>query len=167
MSSAQVHTIQQLADFRGALLAFAHQGKAALGGVALELTRVQGWLENQLQHWQVEIRRAEEEVLQAKSELARRRWMAAGGERSVDTTEQEKALRRAQQWLEWAEGKKQKTRAWIRDFPQAQQDYEGRATPLLDALDHDVVRMATLLERLLGNLEAYTQMGGAPPGGTP
>ena len=164
MSSAQVNTIQQLADFRAALLAFADQGKAALGGVAMELTRVRSWLDGQLQHWGVEIRRAEEEVLQAKNELARRRWMAAGGDRQIDCTEQEKALRKAQMWLEWAEEKKRKTRAWIRDFPEATKDYEGRARPLQDMLEHDVVRMAALLERLVDTLEAYTRPAPAPKG---
>jgi hypothetical protein len=164
MSSAQVHTIQRLADFRAALLAFADQGKAALGSVALELTRLRGWLDGQIQHWTLEIRRAEEEVLQAKNELARRRWMAAGGDRQVDCTEQEKALRKAQMWLEWAEEKKSKTRSWIRDFPEAIKDYEGRARPLQDVLEHDVVRMAALLERMLDNLDAYLNTGPAPRG---
>ncbi len=158
MSSAQVHTIQQLADFRAALLAFADQGKAALGSVTLDLQRIRAWLDDQMLHWQAEIRKAEEEVLQAKADLARRRWMAAGGERSIDCTEQEKALRRAQQWLEWAEEKKQKTRTWIRDFPDATKDYETRARPLQDALEHDVVRSAALLERLVEHLETYTQI---------
>jgi hypothetical protein len=159
MPSAQVQKIQELADFRNALLSFAHSGKAALGGAALELNRMRGWLESQLQHWHAEIRRAEDEVIQAKAELARRRWMAAGGERSVDCTEQEKALRRAQAWLDWAEEKRQKTRVWIRNFPDATTDYEARARPMQDALEQDVPRMAALLDRLVGSLEAYTQIG--------
>jgi hypothetical protein len=164
MSSAQVHTIQSLADFRAALLSFADQGKAALGGVAMELTRMRGWLDEQMQHWTAEIRRAEEEVLQAKNELARRRWMAAGGDRQVDCTEQEKALRKAQMWLEWAEEKKRKTRAWIRDFPEATKDYESRARPLQDMFETDVVRMAALLERMVDTLEAYARPAPAPKG---
>jgi hypothetical protein len=163
--SAQVHALQQLVDFRAALLAFAHTGNAALGGAALELNRVRGWLEGQLKHWQIEIRRAEEEVHQAKGELARRRWMAAGGDRNVDCSEQEKNLRKAQAWLDWAEDKKRKTRDWIRRFPEATKDYEGRARPLQDALEHDVPRMAALLERLVDNLDAYIQIA-APPGET-
>jgi len=166
MSSAQVQTIRQLADFRAALLSFAHTGQAALGSVAQDLVRVRGWLDSQLQHWGAEIRKAEEEVLACKNELARRRWMAAGGDRQVDCTEQEKALRRAQMWLEWAEQKKQKTRAWIRDLPEALKDYESRARPLADSLEHDVPRSAALLERLVGHLEAYTQMAPPSAGGT-
>jgi hypothetical protein len=165
MSSAQVHTIQELADFRAALLSFAHTGTAALGGADLELNRVRGWLEGQLQHWTAQIRKAEDAVIEAKAELARRRWMAAGGDRSIDCSEQEKNLRRAQAWLDWAEDKKRKTRDWIRRFPDAIKDYESRARPLKDCLEHDVPRMSALLERLVINLEAYTQIGPAAGGG--
>jgi hypothetical protein len=167
MSGARVQSTLPLTQLQAALHAFAHGGKNALGGAALEIQRVQGWLEDQLQHWQAEIRRAEDAVLAAKSELARRRWMKFG-DRPVDCSEQEKALRKAQARLEHAEEKKARTRAWLRDWPDAVTEYEGQARPMLDALEHDVPRMTAWLARRVASIEAYART--APPtaeGGTP
>src|SRR5688572_7624873 len=108
MSSAQVYALQQLADFQAALQTFRDKAKAAMDGNAMEIRRSQDWLEGQLQHWKGEIRRAEEAVFVAKNELTRRRMMRIG-DRPADTTEQEKALRKARAWLEHAEDKRDKT----------------------------------------------------------
>src|SRR3954464_2717294 len=115
--SARVHEVEALATFQAALQTFRHHAIAALGSGEVELTRAQGGLEGQRQGWTAAFRRAEEDVLHAKNELARRRWMAAGGDRQVDCSEQEKALRLAQQRLEGAQEKLQATRTWIRELP--------------------------------------------------
>ena len=157
MSSANVHDIQALLDFRAALLTFAHHGKLALDAASTELLHVQTWLEGQLQHWTVEIRRAEEAVFVAKNELAMKKFMKVG-DRPVDTTEQEKAQRKAMAWLEYAEEKKKHTRRWLRDLPDAISEYDGQARPFKDVLEHDVPKMAGWLEQKAAALEAYAQV---------
>jgi hypothetical protein len=160
MSSANVHDIQALLDFRAALLTFAHHGKLSLDAAGTELLHVQTWLEGQLQHWTVEIRRAEEAVFVAKNELAMKKFMKIG-DRPVDTTEQEKILRRAIAWLEHAEERKKNTKRWLCDLPDAVSEYQGLSRPFMDSLEHDVPRMAAWLEQKAAALEAYTQT--APP----
>ena len=94
MSTAQVHALQRLAEFQASLQTFRDKAKDAMGANSMEINRTNDWLESQLQMWKGEVRRAEEAVFVAKSELTRRRMMRIG-DRPADTTEQEKALRKA------------------------------------------------------------------------
>ena len=116
--------------------------------------------------WKGEIRRAEDAVIQAKAELTRRR-MIKFNDRPPDTTEQEKQLRKAQARLAHAEDKRDNTKRWIRDLPDAIEEYDGQARPFNDMLEHDVAKMALFLEQKIAALEAYQQMMNPATGGTP
>src|SRR2546430_16943296 len=100
--SADVKSVQRLADFQSALQTFADRGKDAMSSNAMEIRRSLDWLESQLQMWKGEIRRAEDAVVTAKNELARKKMMRIS-DRPPDTTDQEKALRKAQARLAHAE----------------------------------------------------------------
>ena len=104
--------------------------------------------------WKTEIRRAEDAVIQAKTELARRRIIKFN-DRPPDTTEQEKALRKAQARLAHAEEKRDNTKRWLRQLPDAIEEYDGQARPFSDMLEHDLVKMSLFLEQKIAALEAY------------
>ena len=154
--SAQVYSLEKLLDFQAALATYAHQAKEALSSMELEIRRTQEWIEERLQFWHAEVRRAEEEVFKAKQELARRRMMRIG-ERHADTTEQEIALAKAQQRLAYAEEKRDACRRWLRDLPDAINEYQGFAGNYQSILESDVPRMNAFLDRKMDLLEAYTQ----------
>jgi hypothetical protein len=160
MSSAQVHSLQRLTEFQTALANFRQQAGEALCSVAVEVRRVQDWLEGQLGNWEAEVRRAEDAVIKAKQELARRRLQRVG-DRPADTTEQEVALARAVRRLEFAEEKRERTRQWIRKLPDEVLDYEAQANLFQGVLESEVPRMNAFLDRKLDILEAYTH-GAAP-----
>lgn len=157
MSAAQVHAVQRLADFRAALATFADRGKNAMSGNSMEIRRALDWLTEQLQGWQGEIRRAEEAVVVAKNELARKKMMRIG-DRPPDTTDQEKQLRKAQARLAHAEEKRDNTKRWLRQLPDAIEEYNGQAKPFQDMLDHDLTKMANFLIDKIAALEAYQQI---------
>ena len=161
MSTAQVHAVQQLADFRACLQTFRDKAKDAMGSNAMEIRRCQDWLETQLQMWKGEIRRAEEAVIAAKNELARRRMMRIG-DRPPDTTEQEKVLRKARQRLEHAEEKRDNTKKWLLKFPDAVEEYDAQAKPFLDLLEFEMAKMLGFLAEKQAALEAYQRTS---PGG--
>jgi hypothetical protein len=169
MSSAQVYSLERLLDFQAALATFAHQAKEALSSSDMEIRRTVNWLEEQLKSWHAEVRRAEEDVFKAKQELARRRMMRIG-DRPVDTTEQEIALAKAQQRLNYALEKRDACRRWLRDLPEAINEYRGHAVNYQSVLECEVPRMAAFLDRKMDLLEAYAQVAapdtppGAPPG---
>lgn len=165
MSSAQVHAVERLADFKSALQTFAEKAKDAMSGNQMEIRRSVDWLESQLLFWKSEIRRAEEAVIHAKNELARRKMMRIS-DRPPDTTEQEKELRKAQARLAYAEEKRDNAQSWLRRIPDEIDEYDGLARPFQDSLDHDLVKMIVVLEQKIAALEAYRQTA-PPPGGTP
>jgi hypothetical protein len=163
MSSAQIHAVQQLADFRASVQTFRDKAKDAMGSNLMEIRRCQDWLETQLQMWKGEIRRAEEAVIAAKNELARRRMMRIG-DRPPDTTDQEKVLRKARQRLEHAEEKRDHTKKWLIQFPDAVQEYDAQAKPFLDFLEFEMTRMLRFLEEKQAALEAYQRLNPAAGG---
>jgi hypothetical protein len=166
MSSAQVQSLQKLIDFQASLATFSQRVKEALTSNAVEIRRAQEWLQEQLNAWQVEVRRAEEAVFNAKQELARKRMMRFG-DRPADTTDQEIALAKARQRLAHAEEKRDATRRWIRDLPEAISEYDGQAVNYQGIVEMDVPRMSAFLDRKLDVLEAYAQVtrSDAPPAG--
>jgi chromosome segregation ATPase len=163
MPSAQVHALQRLAEFKAAVQTFTDKAKDAMSTNAMEIRRSQDWLEGQLAHWKAEIRRAEEEVFVARNELTRRKMMRIG-ENRVDTTEQEKLLRRALAKLAALEEKRDNTKRWIRQWPDAIEEYDGQARPFQDMLEHDMAKMLNFLEQKLAALEAYQRSNPASGG---
>ncbi len=159
MSTAQVYELQRLAEFQASVQTFTEKAKDAMSANAMAIRRAQDWLETQLDCWKGEIRRAEEEVNVAKNELARRRMMRIG-DNQVDTTEQEKILRRAKARLDFAEEKRDNCKTWLRKFPDAVEEYDGQAKPFQDMLDLDMVKMVDFLRQKLAALEAYRQLSG-------
>ena len=129
---------------------------------------MQQWLEERMEHWQLEVRRLEEEVFKAKQELALRR-MTRIGDRPADTTEQEIALAKAQAKLHHAEKKRAACRRWLRELPDAIAEYQGHAINCQTLLESDVPRMLAFLDRKMDLLEAYAQMvsSDAPSGERP
>jgi chromosome segregation ATPase len=163
--SAKVHSVERLADFKAALQTFAAKAKDAMSSNAMEIRRSQDWLEGQLDLWKAEIRRAEDAVVLAKNELARKKMMRIG-DRPPDTTEQEKTLRKARARLAHAEEKRDNAKAWLRQLPEAVQEYDGQAHPFQDALEHDLAKMIAFLEHKIAALEEYQRIHPSA-GGTP
>jgi hypothetical protein len=164
MSAAQVHAIERLAEFKAALRTFADKARDAMSGNAMEIRRSSDWLERQLGDWQAEIRRAEDAVVKAKAELTRKKMMRIG-DRPPDTTEEEKALRKAQLRLAFAEEKRDSTKRWLRQFPDKVEEYDGQARPFQDVLECDLVKMIAFLEQKIAALDEYRRVqseGGAP-----
>jgi len=164
MSTAQVHAVERLADFKAALQTFADKAKDAMSGNQMSIRRSFEWLESQLQQWKAEIRRAEELVFQAKQELARRQMMRIS-DRPPDTTSQEKELRKAQARLAHAEEKHDNTKAWLRRLPGDVEEYDGTARPFQDALEYDLAKMVLFIEQKIAALDAYRQIN--PTGESP
>lgn len=160
--SAEVASLQALIDWKASLCTFTAEAQEALSAEFMEVQRILVWLEEQLKYWTGMVRQCEEEVIQAKIELARWRLMRIGG-RPPDTTEQERALRRAQERLAEAEEKQENTRHWLRQLPDDVNDFEGPVRLLATLLDADMPKADVLLESKIASLEAYLQITGGGP----
>jgi len=159
MGQARVTSIDALADWKSALATFQDHAKDAVVAIDLEVRRKFDWLDDQRKFWQAEIRRREDELAQAKSELWRRKNMPII--EHPDCVEQEKALRRAQARLDEAHDKLEKTRRWLPALRRAADEYETHGRRLAAILETDVPRALAVLEQRINALESYVAL--TPP----
>jgi hypothetical protein len=170
--SANVRSVDALKDVKLALIAYSEDARAALTTVDMEVRRVRDWLEReQLTYWKNQVKRREEEVNIARSDLHRRR-LSAGNSDAISDTEQKEALRLAQRRLVEAEEKVATVKRWIPVFEHASAEYRAHSQPLGDHLAGSFENTLAALERMVGSLEAYLAINApvtaryAPPGGS-
>ena len=152
--SARVRSVNALEEFRGSWLNFGHKSLAALDLIWAEIRKTEAWLQTQVDMWAFEIRKGEEAVFLAKQELAKRKMMRFA-DRIPDTSEQEKAVRKAVARLEFAREKLAVTRRWLRDLDNELIEFEGPVRSLKNLLEGDVPRAGALLKSKIEALEAY------------
>src|SRR5262249_6266361 len=153
--SANVQSIQTLRDFKVAMVNFSEDARNALSGVEMDLRRMRDWLErDQLGYWQMQIKRRNEEVMQARADLHRRKISQQGSD-AVSDSEQKEALREATRRLRFAEDKGALIRRLIPQLHHAIAEYHSHSQPLGDHLTGGFERSLNGLERMILSLEAY------------
>ncbi len=163
--AAKVLSVQSLKDFRVAMITFTEEARNALGGVDMELKRMRDWLErDQLSYWQMQVKRRHEAMMNARTELHRRR-IAQQGSDAISDTEQKEALREAQKRLRVAEEKVETVKKLIPIFHHAAAEYTSRATPLADHLSGGMDKSLSSLSKMVESLESYLALKApsAPP----
>src|SRR5437868_3828747 len=152
---ADVRSIDAVRDWHAALTTYGETLAEAMAGVELEIRRAGDWLHEQLGRWQRAVRECEQEVVQAKAELAARKFPDWSG-REPDATVQERALRQARARLEHAEDQVEKVRSWIGRLPKMIDEvYRGPAHRLVNFLEADLPKGLAVLERRIVALETY------------
>ncbi len=162
--SANVQSIQTLKDFKVAMVNFSEDARNALSGVDMDCRRMRDFLErDQLGYWQMQIKRRNEEVMQARADLHRRKITQQGSD-AVSDTEQKEALREAMRRLRVAEEKVALIKRLIPQLHHAIAEYHSHSQPLGDHLTGGFERSLAVLERMILALESYvaTQAPSAP-----
>lgn len=158
MDAADVRSLDAVRELHAATCKFRSEIIDGLASVDLTVRRANDWLSDQLNFWQRTIRETEDEVFQAKQELAQRKYVGFDG-RVPDTTVQEEKLKRCQAKLRYAEDKVQKVRTWMRKLPTLVSEvYDGPAKHLAATVETDLPRGLALLERRIVALEEYLQI---------
>ena len=157
---ADVRSIDVIDRFRANLVGFVDAGKAALLEAESDLDRTILWLDrDRVPHWNRQIRKRQELLVRAKSELYRKQMQSsAKGGRAGDSDER-KNLQRAERRLEEARARLQATRSWMRRLERERTLYKAAVSPLASALDHELPGAVALLRKMSENLEAYTDLG--------
>ena len=68
--SARLTSLDALVDLKAAFCVFTSEAKEALSSLAMEIQHTLGWLEDQMKYWTAAVRKCEDAVFQAKTELA-------------------------------------------------------------------------------------------------
>jgi DNA repair exonuclease SbcCD ATPase subunit len=162
--SVRVFNVSALADLREALVRFKDDAQAALSSVELELHRAVEWLDERQKHWRREIRKCEDAVHNAKMELSHKKVFPIF-DRTPDTSQEEKTLKRAKERLREAEEKSQLCQRWEPQLRRAIGEYETHGRGLGGMLEMDLPRMLALLQRKIDALEAYQAVAAGGDGG--
>src|SRR5260370_16358157 len=117
---AHVSSLEMLESFRSSLLVFLSQARPALEEVSADVLRARLWLENdQLSHWQNEIRRRRKELEQAQQSL----FSARLGILRQETSAEQLLVHRVKRAVEAAGLKLRIVKKWNRE-------YDGGPQPL-------------------------------------
>jgi hypothetical protein len=163
--SARVFSVEDLEALHAALARFGAQGAEALSSAELEIRRSVDYIQGQLEHWQHNVLRRQEEVARARSELTYHRSMHDGSK--TGAADQEIALARAQQRLREAEDKVGICRRWLRQLPQVLKEYDGYARVLAGMLDANLKQSLALLAAKIAHLKVYADLSSESPAETP
>jgi hypothetical protein len=153
--SANVQSVQTLKDFKVAMINYSEDARNALSGVDMELRRMRDWLErDQLGYWQMQVKRRTEDLMQARSDLHRKKISQQGSDAKSDT-EQKENLREAMRRLRVAEEKVALVKRLIPQLHHAIAEYHSHSQPLADHLTGGFERSVLSVERMVLALEAY------------
>jgi hypothetical protein len=156
--SANVLSIQTLKDFKLAMITFAEDARNSLSGCDMELRRMRDWLErDQLGYWQAQIKKREEQLMQARADLHKRKISQQGSD-AVSDSEQKEALREAQKRLRIAEEKYAAIKKLIPYLHHEIDEYHSHSQPLGDHLAGGFEKSLFVMEKMITSLEAYVAL---------
>ena len=157
---ADVRSIDVIDRFRATLVGFVDAGRAALLEAESDLDRTILWLDrDRVPHWNRQIRKRQELLTRAKSELYRKQMQSSSKDGRAGDSDERKNLQRAERRLEEARARLQATRSWMRRLDRERTLYRAAVSPLASALEHDLPSAVALLRKMSENLEAYTDLG--------
>jgi hypothetical protein len=154
--AANVLSTDTLKDFKITLVNFGEEARNALSGVEMELRRTRDWLErDQLGYWTAQVKRRQEELMQARADLHKRKISQQGSD-AVSDTEQKEALREAQKRLRIAEEKVELIKKKLIPFLHHEiAEYHSHSQPLGDHLSGGFERSIAAMEKMMIALESY------------
>jgi hypothetical protein len=156
--SANVRSIEALKEFKNGLIAFADDARVIIDGVDMEVRRTRNWLErDQLAYWRTQVKRRQEDVAAARTELHRRKISQMNSD-AISDTEQKEALKLAQRRLVEAEEKVETIKRWIPVLEHAIHEYHSQVQPLGDHLAGGFENTLSLMDRMVDALEAYLSL---------
>jgi len=158
MSQAKLSRVDALEQLKAAVAAFVDDAKMALGSVEMETRRVVDRLNREQPfYWLQQIKAGRDEFAEAKASLARKRLQKTDNY-IPDTSEEEKAVRRAVAKIENAERKLEAIKVWTRRIEQSWNDYQGPSGQLADVVGGTPARAIADLNRLIKAVDAYLQV---------
>jgi hypothetical protein len=153
--SASVLSVDALRDFKVQMINFAEDARNSLSGVDMELRRMRDWLErDQLGYWMSQIKKRQEELMQARSDLHRRKLSQSGSD-AVSDADQKEALREATKRLHAAEDKVALIKRLIPFLHHAIDEYHSHSQPLGDHLAGGFEKSLASLQKMTNALDAY------------
>jgi len=156
MSSAHVHDIEALRQFRVALVKFIEAAQVCLADAESDVARTLHWLDLEMApHWATQVRKRQELVSRCRDALRQKTVYKdpTGARQSV--VDEQKALKKAEAMLAEAEQKLAATKRYVRLIQHAQQEFKGGVSKLAFSLTGDLANAVLRMGNLIAILEQY------------
>ena len=154
---AKVTSIDAVKRFRVAVKKFDFGVRDALTQLILEARRAVDWLEvDRTRYWPAQVRRASNEIAEAKVNLERCEMSISPSDRK-SCYDEKKALDTAKQRLRTAEEKVKAVQRWKRKVKHEAEEFEVQVAKMNGLLDVEVPRTVATLERMIAALDRYTE----------
>jgi chromosome segregation ATPase len=155
--SARVTSLDALARFRAFYADFGEQARLALSNAESDIQRTLWWLQNdRRQHWQMQIKRRDKILAQAKAELHSAELQSRDSRPSLIL--ERKAVAKAERALEEARQKLEACRKWARVLEREIMLYKGQVQGLSGRLEREVPKGLGRLGNLMDHLDKYIRM---------
>lgn len=164
---ASVQSFDAVRLIKEELMKFGHRCDDGLVELEGEIRRVIDWVEHDRPgYWKERVRRAHDEVTEAKNAL-HRCMMYPINDEQPSCTEERAALKKAEAVLTNAREKQERVRHWARTLRHELHEYQGRVGHLKQAIELDIPKSVKRLNRTLDALEKYAQANISPSSKTP
>tara|TARA_B110000196_G_scaffold312715_1_gene318356 strand:- start:268 stop:894 length:627 start_codon:yes stop_codon:yes gene_type:complete len=152
--SANVKSLDSLIDFRVALINFIEKSKLALSTGEAEISNMQSWVSHtQQMHWKIEIRKSEEKLSQAKSELFRATISQPDNPRGP--TDQIRLVNKRKEEIAHGQKKYERTKRWGRILEHENHEYRSAITPLAASLEGELQKAVMKIDNAIVAIELY------------
>ena len=152
--SVNVKSLDALQEFRSALIQFIDKAKRATSTAEFEVYSVQDLVsKTQFMYWRSEIRKSEEKLSQAKSELYRASISQPDNPRGP--TDQIKLVQKRQAEIKHAHQQLARTQHWTRILEHQNHEYRSAMAPLAASLDGDLQKTVVKIDNAIASIELY------------
>jgi len=152
--SANVKSLDSLIDFRVALINFIEKSKLALSTGEAEISNMQSWVSHtQQMHWKIAIRKSEEKLSQAKSELFRATISQPDNPRGP--TDQIRLVNKRKEEIAHGQKKYERTKRWGRILEHENHEYRSAITPLAASLEGELQKAVMKIDNAIVAIELY------------
>ena len=158
---ARIESVEVLRELRSALCIFAQKASVALEEAQGEVQRTGMWLkQNQVRHWQGQVRLLTEKCAQAKLTLeSKRRFQDISSSGKLSNVDEKKAYALAKQQLAEARQKLENVKRWLPIMEKEAFTYRGMVQGFSNALEIETPNACAQIDRMIDSLEKYLQTG--------
>lgn len=166
--SARVTSIGVLQTMASALQRFRGESASAADDLDIELRRALEWIHHDRKdYWNLELRRSEEGVTQAKLQLQQAKMSRRMVGHEPSCIDEQRALERAKRRFETAQEKVKAVKHWEHVIDRAVDEFQAARTQFVTWLDTDVVKAVAALDRMSEALESYISLAVPTDAGAP
>lgn len=156
--SAHIRSLDALRSFAAAVVQFREEARICLTQIEMEISRIIGWIERDRPgFWKREIELCDRRFAEARVLLHQCRMRRVGDFRPT-CYEEQKNVQYWKQQLEFARRQIGVIRHWSIQARQEAEEYQGRASQLMQALERDLPRLIALLQQSADRIDSYSRV---------